>query len=99
MGTRRSLTWTLREFGNGCTAASSTWAVAARNFGLAFIGLPSAALPASGSMGISHPASAFPLWPGPRRQTLSIIAADEPGTGPQQYGRAADPHLGGPRPG
>jgi len=30
-------TWILRELGSGWIAASSTWAVAARNFGLAFI--------------------------------------------------------------
>ena len=49
-------TWTLRDPGNGCTAASSTCACAARNLGLAFIALPSAELPASGSKGLSHPA-------------------------------------------
>jgi len=31
-------TYTLREFGSGWTAASSTWAVAAMNFGLALMG-------------------------------------------------------------
>src|SRR3954471_1912637 len=55
IGTLRSPTYTLRELGSGLIAASSTWAVAARNFGLAFIALPSAALPASGSKGLSHP--------------------------------------------
>src|SRR6266513_518468 len=43
IGTRRSgrepSTYTLREFGSGLTAASSTCAVSARNFGLAFMAL------------------------------------------------------------
>src|SRR6266853_5621249 len=43
IGTRRSRrepsTYTLREFGIGLTAASSTRAVSARNFGLAFMAL------------------------------------------------------------
>ena len=37
IGTRSGPTWILRELGSGCTAASSTCALAARNFGLAFI--------------------------------------------------------------
>src|SRR5438046_10671477 len=37
MGTLKFPTWILRELGSGWIAASSTWAVAARNFGLAFI--------------------------------------------------------------
>src|SRR5439155_22713011 len=37
MGTLKFPTWILRELGSGWIAASSTWAVAARNFGLAFM--------------------------------------------------------------
>ena len=47
IGTRRSgrdpSTYTLRERGRGWTAASSTWADAAMNFGLAFMKAPSGA--------------------------------------------------------
>src|SRR5688500_343011 len=55
IGTRSGPTYPLRELGRGWTAASSTCAVAAKNLGLAFMALPSAALPASGSNGLSHP--------------------------------------------
>src|SRR6266702_4204306 len=55
IGTRSSPTYSLRELGSDWMAASSTCAVAARNLGLAFMALPSAALPASGSKGLSHP--------------------------------------------
>src|ERR1700693_701865 len=45
MGTRMSRRepskYTLRERGNGCTAASSTWAVVAMNLGWAFMAAPS----------------------------------------------------------
>src|SRR2546423_9464296 len=37
IGTRSAPTYSLRELGNGWIAASSTCAVAARNFGLAFM--------------------------------------------------------------
>src|SRR2546428_11802132 len=37
MGTLKFPMWILRELGSGWIAASSTWAVAARNFGLAFM--------------------------------------------------------------
>src|SRR3954447_24580107 len=55
IGTRSGPTYTLRELGSGLIAASSTWAVEARNFDLVFISLPSAPLPASGSKELSHP--------------------------------------------
>ncbi len=37
MSGREPSTYTLREFGNGFTAASSTWAVALRNLTLSFM--------------------------------------------------------------
>src|SRR5688500_5600857 len=40
MSAREPSTYTLRERGRGCTAASSTWADAARNFGWAFMATP-----------------------------------------------------------
>src|SRR5882672_1281962 len=49
IGTRSGPTCTFLELGSGLIAASSTWAVAARNFGLAFMAFPTAGLPASGS--------------------------------------------------
>src|SRR5262245_30368681 len=49
IGTRSGPTCTFLEWGSGLIAASSTWAVAARNFGLAFMAFPTAGLPASGS--------------------------------------------------
>src|SRR5215218_4599772 len=83
---------TLREFGSGLTAASSTWAVALRNLGLAFMlaprvnqgeaapllsdapRFPAAALSASGSKGLSHPARGFhQACQDPQRVALKLL--------------------------
>src|SRR5258706_3686505 len=98
IGTRSGPTYTLREFGSGLIAAASTWAVVARNFGLAFMAFPTAGLPASGSKGLSHPPPDCRDGT-PTQGPIIIPPPHEPRTSPHQHGRAADPHLGGARPG
>src|ERR671924_18613 len=102
IGTRSSPTCIFFEAGRGWIAASSTCAVAARNLGWAFMALPSAALPASGSKGLSHPlrpeqdpCEALKV----AQDGAEIVFRHEPRAGAHEHGGAADPHLGSARPG
>src|SRR5258706_6957868 len=93
IGTRSGPTYTLREFGSGLIAAASTWAVVARNFGLAFMAFPTAGLPASGSKGLSHPPPDCRDG-GPTQKPLIIPPPPQTPTNPHQQGRAANPPPG-----
>src|SRR3954466_6424496 len=96
MGTRSFPTYTFRELGSGLIAASSTWAVAARNFGLAFMGVFLRRNDPHQVPGTVSPKDEeqAPLGPLTLRSDYNPPRY-EPGASAHQHGRAADPHLGG----
>src|SRR5437868_10689275 len=98
IGTRSPPTYSLRELGNGWIAASSTCAVAARNFGFAFMAFSYGGITRIRFEGFVSPESARTQDP-QRKSGDYNPRADGSRASTHQHGRAADPHLGGAGPG
>src|SRR5438477_7960723 len=98
IGTRSAPTYSLRELGNGWIAASSTCAVAARNFGLAFMAFSYGGITRIRFEGFVSPESTRTQDP-QRKSGHYNPRAHGSRASTHQHGGAANPHLGGARSG
>src|SRR5438270_4675646 len=98
IGTRSAPTYSSRELGNGWIAASSTCAVAARNFGLAFMAFSYGGITRIRFEGFVSPALTRAQDPQRKDADYNPLPYGSR-AGKNKHGRAADSHLGRARPG